>query len=175
VRLPPLFMVRVPVIVCWTLLFWVKVPALFIVIDPPEVMLLVRVREVVLVPLPMVNVEKEILEEVVTAALSIVTSSEEVGILSLLQLAAVFHDPEAPPSQVTVAAKAGEGAKRKRNSIVIPAQAGIHLNKNLAGARTLLLCNRFRIKCGMTKKKPGMTRCFKFDKSLFIWYINFAG
>src|SRR3989344_5268449 len=132
-------MVRVPVIVCWTLLFWVKVPALFIVIDPPEVMLLVRVREVVLVPLPMVNVEKEILEEVVTAALSIVTSSEEVGILSLLQLAAVFHDPEAPPSQLTAAAKAEEGVKRKRNSIVIPAQAGIQLKNQTLGLNNLFI------------------------------------
>ena len=69
----------------------------------------------------MVNVEKEILEEVVTAVLSMVTSSDEVGTISLLQLVLVFHDPLLPPSQVTVAAKAGEGAKRKRNSIVIPA------------------------------------------------------
>ena len=63
--------------------------------------------------------------------------------------------PDDPPSQVTVAAKAGEGVKRKRNSIVIPVQAGIHLNKNLAGVRTLLLCNRFRIKCGMTGGSRG--------------------
>ena len=47
VRLPPELIVNVPERTCWTLLFWVKVPALFIVIDPPEVMLLVRVKEVV--------------------------------------------------------------------------------------------------------------------------------
>ncbi len=114
VRVPPLFMVRVPVRTCWTLLFWVKVPALLIVIDPPEVMLLVRVKEVVLVSLPIVRVEKEILEEVVTAALSIVTSSDEVGTLSLLQLVLVFHDPDDPPSQVTVAAKAFWGRIRNK-------------------------------------------------------------
>ena len=62
----------------------------------------------------MVNVEKEILEEVVTAVLSMVTSSDEVGTISLLQLVLVFHDPLLPPSQVTVAAKAFWGRMKNK-------------------------------------------------------------
>ena len=61
----------------------------------------------------------------------------------------VSHDPDDPPSQVTVAAKAFWGRMKRITNVRM-----MNDEKSARNDRMAL---------------------FKFDKSLFIWYINFAG